>query len=346
MADEEKTEQATPKKLREAREKGQVAKSSELAGAIVLLGAILFFYFNFNSMADNIMIMMRHYYSLKPFDLNTANTMVLYKNVIGIFIKLLLPFILVLLVLSILANVAQFGFIFTTKPLEFKLDKLNPVNGLKNIFSIKSFGEMIKSIVKIVIVLLVAYMVIKKEILSSPMMISSPIKFSYMYLLSAVWKLFFYLVLLILLLSIIDFFFQRYVYMKNQRMSKFEIKQEMKQMEGDPLIKARVRRLQREMAKRRMMEAVKTATVVITNPTHFAIAIKYEASKSNAPVVIAKGVDSVALKIKAIAVENNVPIVENKALVHAMYRFCSIEKEIPEKFYKAIAEVIAYIWGK
>ncbi len=346
MADEEKTEQATPKKLREAREKGQVAKSSELAGAIVLLGAVLFFYFDSNSIMSNIMLMMRHYYNLKPLNFDTANVLVLYKDVISILIKLLLPFMLVLLVLAILANVAQFGFIFTTKPLEFKLDKLNPINGLKNMFSIKSFGEMIKSILKIGIVLLVAYMVINNEILSSPMLIASPIRSSFDYLLWALWKLLLYLVLLILLLSILDFFFQRYVYMKNQRMSKFEVKQELKQMEGDPLIKARIRRLQREMAKRRMMEAVKTATVVITNPTHLAIAIKYETSKSSAPVVVAKGVDSVALKIKAVAIENDVPIVENQLLVRAMYRFCSIDKEIPEKFYKAIAEVIAYIWGK
>ena len=230
MADEEKTEQATPKKLREAREKGQVAKSSELAGAIVLLGAVLFFYFDSNSIMSNIMLMMRHYYNLKPLNFDTANVLVLYKNVISILIKLLLPFMLVLLVLAILANVAQFGFIFTTKPLEFKLDKLNPINGLKNMFSIKSFGEMIKSILKIGIVLLVAYMVINNEILSSPMLIASPIRSSFDYLLWALWKLLLYLVLLILLLSILDFFFQRYVYMKNQRMSKFEVKQELEQI--------------------------------------------------------------------------------------------------------------------
>ncbi|NOZ84650.1 MAG: EscU/YscU/HrcU family type III secretion system export apparatus switch protein [Epsilonproteobacteria bacterium] len=173
-----------------------------------------------------------------------------------------MPFTVIPVVVSVLANVAQFGFLFTTKPLEFKMDKLNPINGLKNMFSLKAFGEMVKSILKILIVIYVAYLVIKSEIISSPMLISSSLKQSFYHLLTALWNLMLYLVLLIFLLSIIDFFFQRFVYMKNQRMSKFEIKEEMKQMEGDPLIRARVKRLQREMAKRRMMEAVKTAILL------------------------------------------------------------------------------------
>ncbi len=346
MADGEKTEKATPKKLREAREKGQVAKSAELAGAIVLLSAVLFFYFKYNSMIADSLSMMRHYYNMQPFEFNIANVASLFRDALSIFIKLLMPFMVILVVVSVLANVAQFGFLFTTKPLEFKMDKLNPINGLKNMFSLKAFGEMVKSILKILIVLYVAYLVIKSEIIASPMLISSSLKQSFYHLLAALWNLMLYLVLLIFLLSIMDFFSQRFVYMKNQRMSKFEIKEEMKQMEGDPLIRARVKRLQREMAKRRMMEAVKTATVVITNPTHFAIALKYETSKSNAPLVVAKGVDSVALRIKEIAVENDVPTVENRTLVRAMYRFCNVDKEIPEKFYKAVAEIIAYIWGK
>jgi len=346
MAEEEKTEQATPKKLREARKKGQIAKSIELSGAIVLLSAVLLFYFKYSSMISDSLLMMRHYYGMKPFEFNISNTVLLFRDILSIFMSLVAPFMIVLLIVSIFSNVVQFGFLFTTKPLEFKLDKLNPVNGLKNMFSVKALGEMIKSVLKIVIILYVAYLVIKSEITASPELVSDSLRQSFYHLLSALWNLMLYLVLLILLLAIIDFFFQRYVYMKNQRMSKFEVKEELRQMEGDPLVRARIRRLQREMAKKRMMAAVKDATVVITNPTHFAIALKYEAQKTNAPIVVAKGVDSVALKIKEIARQNDVPIVENPPLVRAMYRFCNIDKEIPEKFYKAVAEIIAYIWKK
>ncbi|HDL01252.1 MAG TPA: EscU/YscU/HrcU family type III secretion system export apparatus switch protein, partial [candidate division Zixibacteria bacterium] len=167
MADGEKTEKATPKKLREAREKGQVAKSAELAGAIVLLSAVLFFYFKYNSMIADSLSMMRHYYNMQPFEFNIANVASLFRDALSIFIKLLMPFMVILVVVSVLANVAQFGFLFTTKPLEFKMDKLNPINGLKNMFSLKAFGEMVKSILKILIVLYVAYLVIKSEIIAS-----------------------------------------------------------------------------------------------------------------------------------------------------------------------------------
>jgi len=271
MAEEEKTEQATPKKLREARKKGQIAKSIELSGAIVLLSAVLLFYFKYSSMISDSLLMMRHYYGMKPFEFNISNTVLLFRDILSIFMSLVAPFMIVLLIVSIFSNVVQFGFLFTTKPLEFKLDKLNPVNGLKNMFSVKALG-------------------------ASPELVSDSLRQSFYHLLSALWNLMLYLVLLILLLAIIDFFFQRYVYMKNQRMSKFEVKEELRQMEGDPLVRARIRRLQREMAKKRMMAAVKDATVVITNPTHFAIALKYEAQKTNAPIVVAKGVDSVSGK--------------------------------------------------
>jgi flagellar biosynthetic protein FlhB len=245
----------------------------------------------------------------------------------------------------VLANYVQVGILFTTEPLKPSLSKINPLNGLKNMFSLKKLVELVKNLIKIILIGIYGWLVIKDnsaDLLKMPYMdfmqgFILMYKVTYDMIVSVAFVLF--------IIAVIDYFYQRWEFEKSIRMSKQEIKEEYKQMEGDPQIKSKMRAMQRSMIRKRMLQEVPKATVIITNPTHLSIAVKYEAGM-RAPVVLAKGADYLAMRIREIAKENNIPIVENKPLAQALYKIVEIEQEIPEEYYRAVAEILSIIYKK
>jgi len=342
---QEKTEQATGKRREEAREKGQVAKSREIPSVAVLFACLIYFYFNVTGLLQKIMAIMSASFR------SAGQTVISVDNVssllIGYIFKvffLLLPLLGVICLVAVAANVLQVGMLFSPSALEPALSKLNPLNGLKNILSLKSGMELIKNIIKLSIVGFVAYQVIGVEIGNCLKLGDQSIwgiliylgKISFKILLTTCWVL--------VLLAVLDYLYQRWEYEKGLRMSRQEIKDEFKNSEGSPVIKSRIKRLQREMARKRMMAAVPTADVVITNPTHLAVALKYEQTANSAPCVVAKGAGLIAEKIRAVARENNVPLVEDKPLAQLLYKLVDVEDFIPENLYRSVAEVLAYVY--
>ncbi len=344
-SNQEKTEPATQRRLDDAREKGQVARSIEVNSVMIFIAALLYFVFWGKSMTDKLMEMMRHYFSFSTtFVLSADNMQAFMIDLLGQSLMILLPFLGMMMLVGVAANLLQIGFMFTASPLAPKFEKLNPFSGLKRIFSRRSFVELFKSIVKITIVTIVAWWAVRgsfESIMATAGQETLQIGiFTYNLIVSLLFKM----ILAMLLIAILDYGFQRWDFEDNLKMSKQEIKEEYKQFEGDPIIKSRIRSLQREMSRRRMLKAVPEAEVVITNPTHLAIALRYDMEKDPAPRVIARGADFIAKKIRETAVEHAIPIVENKPLAQALYKACDLNDLVPEDLYKAVAEVLAYVY--
>ena len=342
---EERTESPTPKRRREAREKGNVAKSTEVNSVLVLLIGILLLRmvspWIFEKVGGNIT---RSFGIISNPDLDQASLIAYFRSSVIMFFTVALPIALVILAVGLLANIIQVGFIFTGNPLIPKFEKINPLSGLKRMFSMRSVVEAIKSIFKMLIIAVVAYITIKGEYGNLVMLSDTSVGIVWVTILRVGFKIVFRAALVLIFLAILDYAYQRYEYEKKLKMTRYEIKEERKQLEGDPLIKARIRSLQREMSRRRMMEEVPRATVVVTNPTTLAIAIRYEQTEMEAPVVLAKGKQLIAERIKQIALENDIPVVEDKILARAMYDQVEIGEEIPMEFYNAVAEILAYVY--
>ena len=334
---QEKSERATPRKLSKAKKKGQVAKSKDLTSMVAMGGIVLFFYFGgeifFNELADMTGGILSMKFGRNPVEV--AKVAVTYG------LKLIFPIMLTSVVLVIATDIMQAGFIFKT--IEFKFDSLNPVGGVKKIFSLKGLVEFLKSIVKFSVGAWVVYYIIKKDLKVLPMLsaleVPELVKVSAKLVFSAIAIAFFYY----LLTAIVSYFLEKWQFERSMKMTKQEVKEEGKEVEGDPLIKSRIRSVQREIAKKRMMQEVPEATVVITNPTHLAIALKYDEQKMFAPKIVAKGAGVVAEKIREIASEHGVPILEDKPLARALFKL-DLESFIPEELYVAVAKVLAYIY--
>lgn len=342
----EKTEKATAKKRQDSRKKGQVLKSQDVTSAIVLLSVFLFLFFASGFMRDRFFLFFNQafsqYISLKSYDSETI--MLIYSEIIMMMAFILLPVMVVAMTAAVAGNLLQFGLLFTAEPLKFDLKKIDPIKGLKRIFSIRAIVELFKSVLKISFIGSVTFIIVYSNVdkvlglaFKSPWDVLSTVG-----TLTALMGITASFVLLFI--SILDFLYQKYDYEKNLRMSKQDIKDEHKNTEGDPIIKSRIKQKQREMAMRRMMQEIPEADVVITNPTHYAIAIKYDDGDMDAPIVLAKGVDFVAQKIKLIAKEHEIVTVENRPLARSLYDQVEIGERIPEEFFKAIAEILAYVY--
>ncbi|MDA8233829.1 MAG: flagellar biosynthesis protein FlhB [Clostridia bacterium] len=343
---QEKTEEATPKRRQDARGKGQVAKSPEVNSALILLTGFLAIKIFFPYMFEELQNFTRSFLGQLH---NTQEFTVDYVMSIGISVivlsgKMLLPLILTVLVAGIVANYLQVGFLFSTQPLIPKLETLNPITGFKRIFSRRSLMELFKSLIKIGAVGYIVYRAISLEFDIFPKMLDMDIRASLVFIGQLTVKIALQVGLLLLVLAVIDFAFQRWEFNRSLRMSKQEVKEEYKQVEGNPQIKGKIKEKQRQMALRRMMQEVPKADVVITNPTHYALAIKYDGQTMNAPIVVAKGQDLVAQKIKEKAKEHNVAIVENKPLAQALFKSCDIGELIPPELFQAVAEVLAFVY--
>ncbi|CRK80901.1 flagellar biosynthesis protein FlhB [Neobacillus massiliamazoniensis] len=341
----EKTEKATPHKRREARKKGQVAKSAEVSSSLTLLLCFAFFMIAGKSIVEGCMeIYRRCFQEYMLWDISYHSLQLMFKQILWEAAKLLGPFFAIVLVVGLFANFLQVGFNFNIGLLKMNFGKLNPIQGAKNIFSIRSLVELVKALLKITITSGIAFAVIwnqKTELFSIG---QKSIYDAARLIGSLILQLGLTVAGCLVVLAAADFFYQRFEFEKKLRMSKQEIKEEYKKMEGDPVVKGKRRAQQRKLSMSRMMQELPKADVVITNPTHFAVAIRYDVESMDAPEVIAKGKDHIALKIKEIAAENKIMTVENKPLARALFASVEIGDTIPEELFNAVAEILAYVY--
>ena len=340
--DPSKTEKATPRRRQKAREEGQVLKSQDVPIAFSLLAVSTLLYFYLPYAYRELQKVFSYTFRVAfPPDVDSVIFTLSWR-----FLLLVLPIFVVLLITGIFGNVVQFGFIFTLKPLMPKLDNINPIKGFQRLLSVKTLFETFRNTLKLLIALVVGYFTAKHFL--SGFFTLGFVSFQEQVALMVKFTLLLFLIFGLLSIPIAgaDFLFRRWEYEENLKMSKEEIKEERKQYEGHPLIKSAIRKRQREIAFKRMMAKVPEADVVITNPTHYAVALKYERGKMEAPQVIAKGVDHVALRIKEIAQENGVHIEENPELARALYESCEIGDYIPEEFYRVVAKILAKIYRR
>lgn len=349
MADEnkdERTEEATGKKRQDTREKGRVSKSQDFNAAALLLFGFMAVYLLGSTTFRQLSAMFRTIFSNAS--LVEINSAAIHYFAVKIFAFLglsLLPMLGMLMVIGIISNVAQFGFLFSGEALQPKWSKLDPISGIKRVMiSTHSLVEMGKGFFKTLIVGIVAYKVIDNLLAEAITLVDTDIEYIGSFLVSASAEVVIKVGIAFGAIAAFDYFYQKFEFNKNIRMTKQEVKEEFKTSEGDPLIKGRIKTIQRQIAYKRMMTDVPKADVVITNPTHFAVALKYQSGKMNAPKVVAKGADLIAQKIKEIAKNSGVPIVEDKLLAQALYKSVDIGDQIPDKLFHAVAQILAYIY--
>jgi flagellar biosynthetic protein FlhB len=344
MADEsfqEKTEQATPKKKEDARNKGQAAKSKEVSSIAILAAGTIYLFFNAGELTDKLGANIKQtFINIPQITSGDMGLDTYMSQTIQNFLVMIL-----LVVVSLAANLLQTGFILSVEPLTPDLSKIDPVKGFGKIISKRSMAELLKSIFKIVIVGWAAFSILKNDYsLMIPLMYQDNVQ-----IMSMLGRISLKVVTrccyVIFVLAVLDYLFQKWEFEQNLKMTKQEVKEEYKQTDGDPMIKSRIRSIQREMARRRMMKEVPKADVVITNPTHYAIALRYKPEeKMTAPKIVAKGADNIAMKIKEIALKHGIPMVENKPLAQNLYKL-DLGQEVPPNFYQAVAEILAYVYG-
>ena len=341
----ERTEEATEQKREDFRKKGQVAQTRELASALSLFGAILsmwllgrFFLVQFVDLFQE---------SVTGFVLEAARTGDYAPAMKFFFMKaimLLAPIFGVFGLFSFASSVMQVGFLVNEEAMQPKVEKLNPVEGFKRIFSIRSVIEGMKAVVKVTLIGMLTWAVLKSEMSTVPLLIHFSVSQLMTYVGDVAVKLFGAITAFMTVLAALDFLFQKWDLEKKMKMTKQEVKEEHKSREGDPMIKARIRRIQREMSSKRMMADVEKADVIVTNPTHIAVALKYVSNEMVSPKIVAMGAGIIAEKIKEIAREKNIPVVENKPLARTMFKTLKIGQAIPRELFTAVAEVLSYVF--
>jgi flagellar biosynthetic protein FlhB len=348
MADEskdDKTEAPSSKRRGEAREKGTIAKSTEINSVIVLLvGLYMLKWFGPWMMKEMGGCMSEVFGSVSNTTMDADRVVYMIFHAIVLFFKISAPVAGGILLAGILANIIQVGFLFTMQPIIPNLSKIDPIAGTGRLFSMKSVVEAIKNILKIIVIGTVAYWTVEEEFPKIMMLYDCSVQNIFAFSADTAFKIILRVALVLIVLAILDYAYQRYEHEKGLKMTKQEVKEEHKQMEGDPKVKSRIKQMQREMARRRMMQNVPKATVVVTNPTYIAIALRYDPAESDAPVVLAKGKRLVAARIKKIAIENDIPIVEDKPLARGMYDQIEVGFPIPAEFFAAVAEIMAYVY--
>lgn len=342
---EDRTEKATPRRREEARKRGQVARSIEINSAVILLCTFFFLKIFSPWLGAQIVTFSRQMIEElgRPYFVSENLESIFLLTAVSFF-EVCLPIMGVALLAGLLANFVQVGVLFTGQPLTPRLDRLNPVEGFKRIFSRRGAVELMKSIIKVGAVGYVAFNIVKSNLTIFPRLLDMSIEKS----VETIGELSSVIVLrigiLLLFLAVLDYAYQYWEYERSIRMTKQELKEEYRQYEGDPHIKAKMRQLQRQISLHRMMQELPKADVVITNPVHYAVALKYVPSKMKAPVVVAKGVDNLALRIKKVAEENNVTIYEDPPLAQALYKAVEIGQMIPPELYEAVAHVLAFVY--
>jgi len=342
--DQEKTEEPTSKKIDDARKDGNVPRSMDFAGLFTLFVAILAFLILFDFMSEHMQNLFRHIFAYIKTGFEQKDLVDLVIIISREFLLIVIPLATIVAIAGVLGTVAQIGFLFTAKPLIPDFKKLDPIKGLGNLFSMKKFIEAIKTTLKSFISLGVGFFFFWAFIEELPTVELFGLTDQLKWLKDKALVIALAMLLVTFVFALADLLIVRFQYFKNLKMSKQEIKDEMKNMDGDPLIKQQIRQRQMQMSKKRMMSEVPSADVVVTNPTHYAIAIRYKEGLDNAPTVIAKGMNDVAMKIKEIARENGVHILQNPPLARSLYKEVELDQPIPEQLYQAVAEVLAYVY--
>ncbi len=347
----EKTEEATPKKLEDARKEGQVAKSKEISLGFSLLAMFVLLKLWVGTLGSQFLDIFKTTYNMIPAlarRMAYADTVWYFLTILrNVIIKLLLylaPFLLVALIVGLTTEIVQVKWKPTAKPLQPKLSKFNPINGFKKIVSLQSLAELLKSILKILIIGYIAYSTLHDKWSTILILLDIPLMQSIGTVGNIVINLGIKIAAFYLIIAFADYAFQRWKFREDMKMTKQEVKDEYKQSEGDPQIKGQIKQKMLQASRRRMMQDIPKADVVITNPTHFAVAIQYDPDTADAPIVVAKGADYIAAKIKEVAKENKVEIVENKPLARMIYYNVEIGQLIPPELYKAVADILAYVY--
>lgn len=340
----DKTEEPTDKKRRDARKKGQVARSQELNAAFVLLAGFFSIKLLWEYIYEDIASYSAYIFAnLSTFDTSTESIMQMFLEIVILLVKTAFPIMIGITIFGLAVSFYQVGFMVSTEKIEFKLDNLNPINGFGRIFSKRSLVEMFKSLFKILVIGFFLYLYLKDEIPFMPYFINYDLEYSLAEIADKIFTMAFQVIGVIMVLAAADYAYQLWQTTQDLMMTKQEVKDEYKQTEGDPQIKGKIKQKQRQMAMSRMMQEVPKADVIVTNPTHFAVALLYEQGMAS-PKVLAKGQDLVAQRIKEIARENDIMIVENKPLARALFDTVEIGGFVPEELYKAVAEVLAYVY--
>ncbi len=341
----EKTEDASSRKLTKAREEGQVAKSMEIPSVFVLLAGVTAIYATSEYIYKNLSSVFRYNFNFKGIPALEANDVVRLLAVhIELIIKTCIPVMLAVFVMALITNFAQVGFVVSWKSLEPKFSRLDPINGFKQKFTSRAVMEFLKTLFKVSVISIVAYYTIKGELNNISILYDKSIGLILLFILKVAFSIFIKVCLIMIVLALIDYAYQKWKFLDDQKMTKKEVKDESKQTEGDPMVKSRIRQLQHEAARKRMMADVPDADVVVTNPTRLAVAIKYDSQEMDAPTILAKGAGPVAKNIRRIARENDVPLVEDKQLARNLYRTVDIGQEVPSELYQAVAELLAYVY--
>ena len=341
----EKTEDPTPTKLRDARKKGQIAKSKDLTAAILLMTA----FFSLRATAKMIWeqlsaIMIETSYYI-PNEVTFEFAGYILRQVLITFLTCVAPMFGIVFMVAIIVEVAQTGFVASLDPIKPSFNKLNPIEGVKKFFSLKQYIELLKSVAKMIIIVSLIYSVLKDEILIVVISQSMELYQVVAFVGDLVMKVIVRVGVAYLVIAFLDYLYQKYEYIKGLKMSKKEIKDEYKRLEGDPMIKQRQREIARQMSQGRQMGSVPDSDVVVTNPIHIAIAITYVPNKMRAPKVVAMGKRLIADEIRKVAVDNNVPIVENPPLARALYDLVEVGMDVPEEYYRAVAEILAFVYN-
>lgn len=341
--DQERTEQASSRKREQAAQEGRTAVSKELASLFVIVSSIVVLYFAGVWIATGSAELMRASFASFNGELTVKSVSDLFSGLSYKFLLLMLP-ALAVPVIGALSYVLQNGIRFTGKGLTPDFSKIDPLAGAKRLLSLNSAAELVKAVLKISVLTYAVFVTVKDEWTTIPHLLGMDLGASATYMAKVSLRIMTKTIWVVAVIALLDYAYQKWTFEKSLRMSREELKEEAKELEGDPLVKARIRSIQRELARKRMMADVPKADVIVTNPTHLAVAIKYDRAKANAPIVVAKGAGLVAQRIREIGKENGVPVLENKPLARTLFKLVSIGSEIPADVYKAVAEILAYVY--
>lgn len=344
MAADSKTEKATPKKRRDERKEGHIFFSRDIAN----LAIIIVSFYALKILFPGI------YESLSTFTVQVINNVAGMESAVGIgqlaklgawtLVKCIVPFLLICLIISILGTGIQTKFLFSKKSMTPQFNRLSPIRGIKNLFSLKNVVELLKSILKVIILVWIVWSLIKKDLVALVRTMDMDVSNGVVFTFTLVMEMLLKISMVFIFIAAFDYLYQWWDYERNIKMSKEELKEEYKQTEGNPEIKGKIKEQQRKMARSRMMQEVPNADVVIKNPTHFAVALRYDIENDHAPILVAKGQDELALRIIKVAVENGVEVIENRPLARGIFASTELQMEIPSEFYGAVADILVYVF--
>jgi len=342
--DQDKTEQPTSRRRDQARQDGNFAVSKEVSTLFIIIAGLVVLYFCGLLIVAGVTDFMREIFTRNQHgELSVKDIKGLFSHITFKFFLVLGP-ILIIPVFGAISYIFQNGFSLSGKPITPDFKKIDPISGVKKLFSLNAVAELVKSMMKVGILSYVVYVNVAREWAHMPFLMEMEPVSSLYYIARMSVTIMTKTVWVLVLIALVDYIYQKWTFEKGLRMTKEEVREEMKDTEGDPNVKARIKSIQRDLARKRMMQDVPTADVVVTNPTHLAVALKYDKTKGDAPLVVAKGADLIAEKIRELAKKHKVPIVENKPLARTLFKSVEIGKEVPVSLYKAVAEVLAYVY--